>query len=137
MVNGEEKMIPHTDAFKEGYFWEYYKDLERQFIDYLNYVPYLEGNEGTYSFRLANLLLCVCSHIDSVFKEIAVFPEFYAKYPKMLEPLDEHGDPRFPEILDFLPIEDEYSLSKRKVIFKIIPERFFIFFPCIFFKEFS
>ena len=32
------KMVQNKDAFEEGYFWEYYKDLERQFIDYLNYL---------------------------------------------------------------------------------------------------
>lgn len=120
-------MAERNDAFKEGYFWEYYKDLERQFENYLNYVPYLEGNEETYSFRLANLLLCVCSHIDSIFKEISIYPDFYEKYPNMLNQVDEHGNPRFPEILDFLPIEEEYMLSQRKVIFKTIPERLTVF----------
>jgi hypothetical protein len=72
------------DAFEEGYFWEYYMDLERQFMEYLNYVPYLQGNERTYSFRLANLILMIGAHIDSAFKEIAKFPEFSNDYPQML-----------------------------------------------------
>ncbi|MCW4022950.1 MAG: hypothetical protein NWF02_07325 [Candidatus Bathyarchaeota archaeon] len=120
-------MIEKKDAFEDGYFWEYYKDLELQFQNYLQYVPYLEGNENTHSFRLANLLLGICSHIDSVFKEIAIFPEFHSKYPNLLNPVDEHGDKRFPEILDFLPIEEEYSLSERRAVLKTIPERITIF----------
>jgi hypothetical protein len=46
-------------TFENGGFWEYYKDLERQFENFLNYVPYLKDNENTYSFRLANLLLSI------------------------------------------------------------------------------
>ena len=29
-------MVQNNDAFEDGYFWEYYMDLERQFIEYLN-----------------------------------------------------------------------------------------------------
>ena len=46
-------------TFEVGYFWEYYRALERQFIDFLNYVPYMESNEDTYSFRLANIILAI------------------------------------------------------------------------------
>jgi len=44
-------------TFANGGFWEHYKDLERQFENFLDYVPCFEDNENTYSFRLANLLL--------------------------------------------------------------------------------
>jgi hypothetical protein len=57
--------------FENGGFWEYYKDLERQFESFLEYVPYLEGNENTYSFRLANMILAIGAHVDSAFKEMA------------------------------------------------------------------
>jgi len=36
------------DNFENGIFWELYKDLERQFQDFLEYVPYLSGNEKAY-----------------------------------------------------------------------------------------
>ena len=29
-------------TFENGGFWEYYRTLERQFEDFLDYVPYLE-----------------------------------------------------------------------------------------------
>ena len=82
----------------------------------------MEGNEETYSFRLANLILSIGSHIDSAFKEIARFSEFSGKYPEMLKPKDEYRKPRFPEIIDYYPINSEYSLSQRKIIFKVIPQ---------------
>ena len=120
-------MVQKKDAFEEGYFWEYYMDLERQFVEYLNYVPYLEGNEQTYSFRLVNLILSIGAHIDSAFKEIARFPEFSNKYPELLNPKDKGGRRRKPNIKDYYQIESEYSLSQRKVLFKTIPERMPIF----------
>lgn len=52
-----EQGLSHTDNFENGYFWELYNDLERQFITILEYVPYLEGNETTYSFKILNLIL--------------------------------------------------------------------------------
>jgi len=45
------------DNFEKGIFWELYGDLERQFENFLDYVPYLEANENTYSFKLLNLIL--------------------------------------------------------------------------------
>ena len=41
-----------VDNFEKGIFWELYLDLERQFLDFLEYVPYLPENETVYSFKL-------------------------------------------------------------------------------------
>jgi hypothetical protein len=38
-------MSEGEDRFAEGYFWEYYMDLEKQLVNFLDYVPYLDGNE--------------------------------------------------------------------------------------------
>ena len=73
-------------SFENGGYWEYYKDLERQFENFLDYVPYLEGNENTYSFRLANMILTVGAHIDSALKKIAEDSIFSGKYPDMINP---------------------------------------------------
>ena len=78
---GEQQGFNPT--FENRGFWEYYKDLERQFENFLNYVPYLKDNESTYSFRLANILLGIGAHIDSAFKKIAEDPSFSGKYPEM------------------------------------------------------
>jgi hypothetical protein len=110
-----------TPSFENGGFWEYYKDLERQFEDFLIYVPYLEGNEGTYSFRLANLILGIGAHIDSAFKEIARYPPFDAKYPLILKNAD--SKPKKSTIWDYFPLAEELNLSKQKVTFKRLPAR--------------
>jgi hypothetical protein len=108
-------------TFDNGGFWEYYKDLERQFENFLEYVPYLEGNEDTYSFRLANLILGIGAHIDSAFKEIANYSAYATKYPLILKNAD--GTPNKPTIWNYHPLAEEYELSKQKVTFKRLPTR--------------
>jgi hypothetical protein len=106
-------------TFENRGFWEYYRDLERQFEDFLVYVPYLEGNEETYSFRLANLLLSIGAHIDSALKEIAKYSDFQTKYPEMLK--TKEGKPRKPTIMDYYPISEEYALPEEIAQFKRLP----------------
>lgn len=107
--------------FENGGYWEYYRDLERQFENFLELVPYLSGNENTYSFRLANLILAIGAHIDSAFKEMARYPEFSTKYPYILK--KGTGEPRIPTIREYYDLAMEYKLPQRKVIFKRLPER--------------
>lgn len=110
-------------TFENGGFWEYYKDLERQFDNFLVDVPYLKGNENTYSFRLANLILAIGAHIDSAFKEIAKYSIFSTKYPEILKPKTKGGRTRQPNITDYFPLSEEYKLSERVVTFKCLPKR--------------
>lgn len=94
-------------------------DLERQFIDFLNYVPYLDGNENVYSFRLMNLILAIGAHVDSAFKEMFRCPVFSKKYPEILKRVNDVK----ATITDYRELEKEYCLSKREVVFKRLPER--------------
>jgi len=104
-------------TFANGGFWEYYKDLERQFENFLDYVPYFEDNENTCSFRLANLLLAIGVHIDSGFKELAQDSEFSKKYPELLRKISK-GRVR---ITDYYDLAAELQLSLKKVTFKRLP----------------
>lgn len=54
-----ETVAGKEDKFEKGYFWELYIDLERQFRAFLTYVPYLKGNEKTYSYRLLSMILSI------------------------------------------------------------------------------
>ena len=110
-------------TFENGGFWEYYRDLERQFENYLYYVPYLLGNENTYSFRLANLILAIGAHIDSAFKEIAKYTVLFGKYPEILSPKTKDGKSRKPTIKDYYPISEVYKLTEESVMFKCLPYR--------------
>ena len=109
-------------TFENGGFWEYYKDLERQFENYLEYVPYLVGNENTYSFRLANLLLSIGAHVDSAFKEIAKYKIRFGNNPEILSPRTKNGKLRKPTIKDYYPISEQYKLPEEVVTFKCLPD---------------
>jgi hypothetical protein len=110
-------------TFENGGYWEYYKDLERQFASFLEFVPYLSGNESVYSFRLANQILAIGAHIDSAFKEMFRYSEISKKYPKMLKKISDDK----ATIADYRKLEKEYSLSKMHVTFKRLPEREVVF----------
>ena len=99
-------------TFENGGFWEYYKDLERQFEKSLEYVPYLKKNTGTFSFRLANLVVAIGGYVDSAFKEIAMHPTFLEKNPLILKTA--RGEPRKPTIADYVVLAEEFSLNKKE-----------------------
>jgi len=111
------------DRFESGIFWELYKDLEAQFKNFLEYVPYLDGNEKTYSPKLLNLVLSIGGHVDSAFKEMARYPEFSGNKDckEILEKLK--NEEIVPITLPLKAFEKEYRLSERIVIFKRVPER--------------
>lgn len=121
------------DNFENGVFWELYKDLEHQFENFLEYVPYLEGNENVYSFKLLNLILSIGGHVDSAFKEMARYPEFSGNddckqildfLKKSEENIKEGKAPKtVPISLSIGAFEKEYQLSQKKVIFKRLPQR--------------
>jgi len=121
------------DNFENGIFWELYLDLERQFSSFLQYVPFLPGNEAAYSYKLLNLILSIGGHVDSAFKEMARFSEFSQNIEckKTLELLGKSEERKkdgkapltVPISCPMKAFEREYELSKRKVIFKCLAER--------------
>jgi hypothetical protein len=121
-----------ADNFGDGIFWDAYKDLERQFQQFLDYVPY-DGNEETYSFRLLNLVAGIGGHVDSAFKEMARFPKFSSNpdCQKILRKISE-SEQRMKVGKGPVPIsiglcleafKTEYDISSRTVVFKRLPER--------------
>ncbi|MCL4430344.1 MAG: hypothetical protein M1167_06285 [Chloroflexi bacterium] len=116
----EEKRFNPT--FENGGYWEYYKDIERQFESFLEYVPYLEGNEQTYSFKLLNIFLSIGGHVDSAFKEMARYSEFIEN-PSCVEIL-KRADEKSGIIVSGVRAFDEiYGLCSKKVTFRCLPER--------------
>lgn len=115
-------MSEAKDSFENGIFWELYLDLERQFQNFLEYVPYLRGNENVYSFKLLNLILSIGGHIDSAFKEMARDPKFSDNVDcqEILKRASEFRSIIEPCLRAF---EKEHGLSTRIVVFKRLPER--------------
>jgi hypothetical protein len=52
-------------------YWEYFLELEEQFIETKRYVDFDKANAKTYSIEYLKLYQAVCSEIDVVAKEIA------------------------------------------------------------------
>jgi len=130
-------------TFRNGGFWEHYRDLERQFQEFLNFVPYFDNNKGVHSFRLTNILLNLGGYVDSAFKEMARYPEFCRRKDsnckKIVDVVRENrkkikrgefaGGPGIKFCLE--TFEEIYHLSQRKVNFKRLPlrEEVFPYFP--------
>jgi hypothetical protein len=109
-------------TFENGGLWEYYKDLERQFEEFLEYVPYLKVNENTSSFRLANILMGIGGYVDSAFKEMA--------RSKMFENVDackeilKRAENKSGIIVSAICAFDEiFEIRSKQVIFKCLPKR--------------
>jgi len=111
------------DNFQRGTFWDLYLDLERQFENFLEYVPYMKGNEQTYSYKLLNMILSIGGHVDSAFKEMARYPKFSTNSDcqKILKLLRKGRTVHIE--LPLRAFEKKYGISNKKVIFKRSPER--------------
>jgi len=115
--------MSEQDNFENGIFWELYSDLERQFQNFLEYVPYLLENEKTISFKLLNLILSIGGHVDSAFKEMARYSKF-SDNDDCIEILEKvKRKETVPITLPLKAFETEYKLSEKTIIFKCLPER--------------
>ncbi len=63
-------------------YWEYFLELEEQFIETKRFVEFDSANAKAYSIEYLKLYQAVCSEIDVVGKEIAIAvnPSFKIKY---------------------------------------------------------
>jgi hypothetical protein len=124
------------DSFCNGCFWELYRDLEHQFRSFLEYVPYLPGNEKTYSFKLLNLILSIGGHVDSAFKQMAEYPDFAydgdcQEIAKLVKKSEENvrkgkGPITVKISLPLKAFDDLYGISEERILFKRLPKREFV-----------
>jgi len=111
-----------SNNFENGIFWELYSDLERQFQNFLEYVPYLPRNETVYSFKLLNLIITIGGHIDSAFKEMARYPQFSRK-DGCIEILKRAKEKKGIISTGVKAFDEIYGISTKKVKFKPQVER--------------
>jgi len=121
-----------SEGFQSGIFWEAYHDLEKQLIQFLDYLPYESGNESAHSYRLLNILSSVGGYIDSSFKEIRRYEKYSERFDvkeaeikAKNEELLKEG--KYPILFGFgcylEVINDIYKIIDKKVIFKRLPGR--------------
>lgn len=53
----------------EKTFWNYYLELEKEYLEIERLIPFDETNYDTFSYRYVDLLWAICSEIDVLFKE--------------------------------------------------------------------
>ena len=70
----------------EKTFWNYYLELEREYLEIERTIPFDETNYDTFSYKYMDLLWAICSEIDVLFKE-------YMEIKDYVPDLDEDGKP--------------------------------------------
>lgn len=77
----------NTDEFEKT-FWNYYLELEREYLEIEYIIPFDETNYPAFSYKYLDLLWAICSEIDVLFKE-------YLKIMVYTPDPDENGDPLY------------------------------------------
>lgn len=70
----------------EKTFWNYYLELEKDYLEIEKLIPFDETNYNTFSYKYMDLLWAICSEIEVLFKE-------YMKIKEYTPDLDDNGDP--------------------------------------------
>lgn len=72
----------------EKTFWNYYLELEREYLEIERIIPFDEINYNTFSYKYIDLICTICSEIDILFKE-------YMEIKGYEPDLDENGNPSY------------------------------------------
>lgn len=111
-------------------YWEYYLELEEQFLSTKRFIAFDKANQGAFSIEYLKLYQAVCSEIDVVGKEIAAFAnpnfkidehtnikkwgyEVQRKYPFLKDSCVIFNDSE--SIQPFKDWEYEVSISKKRL----------------------
>jgi hypothetical protein len=104
--------------FELGQMWTSYLEMEKQLVDYLEYVPLTNDHKKVYSSKLLRLMLQLGGYIDTAFKEISFCPDFDKNNDCLAirKKTDKNSLITFDTYLStFEPI---FELSRKKVIVK-------------------
>ena len=53
----------------EKTFWNYYLELEKDYLEIEKLIPFDETNYNTLSYKYMDLLWAICSEVEALFKE--------------------------------------------------------------------
>ncbi len=83
-------------------YWEYFLELEEQFIETKRFVEFDSANAKAYSIEYLKLYQAVCSEIDVVGKEIAIAvnPSFKIDHKTNIKKWGYEIQQKFPQIKD-------------------------------------
>jgi len=91
--------------------WERYQSLEKEFLNFLEYVPFSPKHYDVWSYPLVNLFIYVGSSVDSFFKN-AIYWESVNDYPKIdeIRADDQHSMKGYREIF-----QTRYKISNKQI----------------------
>lgn len=72
----------------EKTFWNYYLELEREYLEIEHLIPFDKTNYNTFSYKYMDLLWAICSEIDVLFKK-------YMEIENYTPELDDEGNPMY------------------------------------------
>lgn len=98
----------NTEDFEKT-FWNYYLELEREYLEIEHLIPFDETNYSTFSYRYLDLLWAICSEIDVLFKE-------YIKIMRYTTDLDDNGNPLYNMIQYEKFVEEKVPTFKNQGI---------------------
>lgn len=103
--------------FETGAAWKVFNETEKEFVSFLEVVPFVPKHSNVYSFKLFNLMLTIGSHVENVFKTMARYPKF-SNDPKIQKIIrsDKPNIRMYGEA--FEPI---YHLSSKRILIKKEP----------------
>jgi len=107
--------VQNLDIFERGLAWKVFSEVEKEFVSFLEIIPFVPKHEKVYSFKLLNLILSIGSHVDNIFKAMGAYPKFRNK-PSIKKMLKK------PEITTYgTAFESIYHLSSKRVSVKSEP----------------
>ncbi|MFX0140107.1 MAG: hypothetical protein ACFFDN_41075 [Candidatus Hodarchaeota archaeon] len=105
------------NIFKTGLAWKVFNETEKEFVSFLDVVPFVPKHENVFSFKLFNLIISIGSHIDNIFKAMSR----YQKYQNINDVLEIVNSDR-PNIYMYRKaFEPIYYLSSKKIYVKKEP----------------
>ena len=98
----------NTDDFEKT-FWNYYLELEREYLEIEHLIPFDKTNYNTFSYKYLDLLWAICSEIDVLFKE-------YIKIIGYTTDPNENGKPMYNMIQYEKFVEEKVPTFKNEEI---------------------
>jgi len=100
----------NTKTTKFNYSWSAYKAIEEDMMRVIEYIPLETRQYDVYSFKLTDIIVRSCSHIDSLFKDILRNQDLsnYPNQQKITKAKESLAKGRMIKINDYIEIFAEY-----------------------------
>lgn len=101
-----------TNTTKFGYSWSAYKSIEADMMRVIEHIPLETRQYNVYSFKLTDIIIRSCSHIDSLFKDILRNQDLsdHPNQQKVTKAKEKLAKDKMLKITDYIEIFAEYLI---------------------------